>query len=168
MQNHFLPAQLPILLSGNGAKLLNLLPGGLAQSLPQLVSAAMGRTYAASSISIQPLPAGKHCISLGMSAVHDAQDFPDTPELSLKQSFSEQMLTLMQTLCMICPAHMWLLHPGLFDGIGRMTRAGLDTIRRVAAQQYGEEEELPSLVMKFLSVLRQTDVAEDQPVQPGN
>ena len=168
MQNHFLPAQLPILLSGNGAKLLNLLPGGLAQSLPQLVSAAMGRTYAASSISIQPLPAGKHCISLGISAVHDAQDFPDTPGLSLKQSFSEQMLTLMQTLCMICPAHMWLLHPGLFDGIGRMTRAGLDTIRRVAAQQYGEEEELPSLVMKFLSVLRQTDVAEDQPVQPGN
>ncbi len=168
MQNHFLPARLPIVLSGGGAKLLNLLPGGLAQSLPQLVSAAMGRTYAASSISIQPLPAGKHCISLGMSAVHDAQSSPDTPELSLRQSFSEQMLTLMQTLCMICPAHMWLLHPGLFDGIGRMTRAGLDTIRRVAAQQYGEEEELPSLVMKFLSVLRQTEVAEDQPVQPGN
>ena len=168
MRNHFLPAQLPVVLSGGGAKLLNLLPGGLVQSLPQLVSVAMGRTYAASSISIQPLPAGKHCISLGMSAVHDVQDSPDTPELSLKQSFSEQMLTLMQTLCMLCPAHMWLLHPGLFDGVGRMTRAGLDTIRRVAAQQYGEDEELPSLVMKFLSVLRQTEVAEDQPVQPGN
>lgn len=168
MQNHYLPASLPVALTGGGALLMNLLPSGVAGKLNQFVSVATGRTYAAGSISVQLMRESKWAISRGLSVQKALISPTETPSLTRRQSFSEQMLHLMQTLCTVCPAHMWLLHPGLFDSMGRMTPAGIDTVRRVAGRNYGEDDDMPAAVMQFLSDLRRTPIAADQLVPPGN
>lgn len=168
MQNHYLPASLPVALTGGGALLMNLLPSGVAGKLNQFVSVATGRTYAAGNISVQLLREGKWAISRGLSAQKSLTIPPETPDLTRRQSFSEQMLHLMQTLCTVCPAHMWLLHPGLFDSMGRMTPAGIDTVRRVAGRNYDEDDDMPAAVMQFLSDLRRTPIVADEMVPPGN
>ena len=168
MQNHYLPASLPVALTGGGALLVNLLPSGMVGNLNQFVSVATGRTYAAGNIQVQLMREGKWALSRGLSALKTLEIPPETPDLTRHQSFSEQMLHLMQTLCTVCPAHMWLLHPGLFDSMGRMTPAGIDTVRRVSARTYGEDDDMPASVMQFLSELRRSPIVADQLTPPGN
>ncbi len=168
MQNHYLPASLPVALTGGGALLVNLLPSGMVGNLNQFVSVATGRTYAAGNIQVQLMREGKWALSRGLSALKTLEIPPETPDLTRHQSFSEQMLHLMQTLCTVCPAHMWLLHPGLFDSMGRMTPAGIDTVRRVSARTFGEDDDMPASVMQFLSELRRSPIVADQLTPPGN
>ena len=168
MQNHYLPASLPVALTGGGALLVNLLPSGMVGNLNQFVSVATGRTYAAGNIQVQLMREAKWALSRGLSALKTLEIPPETPDLTRHQSFSEQMLHLMQTLCTVCPAHMWLLHPGLFDSMGRMTPAGIDTVRRVSARTFGEDDDMPASVMQFLSELRRSPIVADQLTPPGN
>ena len=168
MQNHYLPASLPVALTGGGALLVNLLPSGMVGKLNQFVSVATGRTYAAGNIQVQLMREGKWALSRGLSALKTLEIPPETPDLTRHQSFSEQMLHLMQTLCTVCPAHMWLLHPGLFDSMGRMTPAGIDTVRRVSARTFGADDDMPASVMQFLSELRRSPIVADQLTPPGN
>ena len=168
MQNHYLPASLPVALTGGGALLVNLLPSGMVGNLNQFVSVATGRTYAAGNIQVQLMREAKWALSRGLSALKTLEIPPETLDLTRHQSFSEQMLHLMQTLCTVCPAHMWLLHPGLFDSMGRMTPAGIDTVRRVSARTFGEDDDMPASVMQFLSELRRSPIVADQLTPPGN
>jgi hypothetical protein len=147
---------------------VNLLPSGMVGNLNQFVSVATGRTYAAGNIQVQLMREGKWALSRGLSALKALEIPPETPDLTRHQSFSEQMLHLMQTLCTVCPAHMWLLHPGLFDSMGRMTPAGIDTVRRVSARTFGEDDDMPASVMQFLSELRRSPIVADQLTPPGN
>lgn len=107
-------------------------------------------------------------LSRGLSALKTLEIPPETPDLTRHQSFSEQMLHLMQTLCTVCPAHMWLLlRDCLTHGAG-WTPAGIDTVRRVSARTFGEDDDMPASVMQFLSELRRSPIVADQLTPPGN
>ena len=51
---------------------------------------------------------------------------------------------------------------------GRMTPAGIDTVRRVSARTFGEDDDMPASVMQFLSELRRSPIVADQLTPPGN
>lgn len=168
MLNHYLPNRLPVALTGRGSALMNLLPGNIVSNLAQVVSAATGRVTAPGNIDVQLIHDGQWAVSRGLGEMKTLDKPVETSPMRRNQSFSEMMLRLMQTLLTIAPAHMWLLHPGMGDQLGRMTSAGTDTIRRTAAQCYDEQEEMAALVMKFLSELRKAPIEQDKLASPGN
>ncbi len=168
MLNHYLPNRLPVALTGRGSALMNLLPGNVAGNLAQFVSEATGRVTAPGNIDVQLIHDGQWAVSRGLSDMKVLDRPEEVPPMQQHPSFSEMMLRLMQTLLSVAPAHMWLLHPGMGDQLGRLTSAGTDTIRRTAAQCYDEQEEMAALVMKFLSELRKTPIEQDKLASPGN
>lgn len=166
--NHYLPSQMTVALTGGGALLLNLLPAGMVANLTQLVSAGTGRVFAPGELEVQTICDARQAVSRGLSLMKEMEETQETPAIARKQSFSEQMLHLMQTITTVAPVCGWLLHPGMCDQLGRMTTAGLDTVRRVAGRCYRPEEDVATQVMQFLSLMCQTPIEADELTSPGN
>lgn len=166
--SHYLPSNVTVALTGGGALLTNLLPAGMLANLTQLVSAGTGRVFAPGALEVQTMHDARQAVCRGVSLMKEIVDTQETPAVARKQSFSEQMLHLMQTIMIVAPMSGWLLHPGMCDQLGRMTVAGIDTVRRVAGRCYHPEEDVATQVMQFLSLMQKTTIEADELTSPGN
>lgn len=167
MLNHRLPDDMPLCLTGRGTWLTDSLPTAMRNSLQKIVRAAMslGNTIRFVTITPDRLPAA--AVALGMAAVKETGDAPAPAPIHTRASFSALMCSMMKAIIAAYPAHAWLLHPGLFDMWGELTPAGEDTVRAAASRCYGDGDDIPGAVMAFVHALRQSPIAPQLFVSPG-
>ncbi len=165
--NHALPEDLTLQLSGRGSLLLTALPATAQEQLSRILRLPMRMDHPVRRVHIQGLAEPKLALAEGLLAMKETPEEQEAPSVGLKASFSGLMLKLMRALCAAFPLQMWLLHPGLFDPSGALTAAGEDTIRRVAGAAFEDGEDIPTSVLRFLSLLRAAPVEEDMRLSPG-
>ncbi|MBQ8201546.1 MAG: hypothetical protein IJZ74_07255 [Clostridia bacterium] len=166
MQNHKLPEDMTICLTGRGAWLLDSLMPAARNALQQITRRVMRLDNLVRFVTLKAAPQPSLSVALGMAVSRDTQRAVNAPEIRTRTSFSQLMRDLMLQLVAHFPTHTWLLHEGLFDAWGNLTPAGEDTIRRVASMCYGDGEDIPASVMAFVRQLRATPVAPDHAAFP--
>lgn len=167
MLNHRLPDDMPLCLTGRGAWLTDSLPTAMRNSLQKIVRAAMSLSNTIRFVTITPDQLPSAAVALGMATVKETGSAPAPAPIRTRASFSALMCSMMKAIIAAYPMHAWLLHPGLFDMWGELTPAGEDTIRRAASQSYGDGDDIPGAIMAFVHALRQSPVAPQLFVSPG-
>lgn len=165
--NHLFPGDLTICLTGRGAWLLETLTPQLRNGLQYIAHAPVQLRHPVRTVTVRPAALPALGVALGMAALKDTGVTVDMPVIRSRQSFSELMRTLIHQMHQCCPAHLWTLHPDLFDAWGSISPAAEDTIRRVASVAYGDGEDIPASVMAFIAGLRRAEVVPDHVVSPG-
>lgn len=161
MINHRLPEDITVCLSGRGAWLLDTLTPAMRNSLQHLTHAPMRLDHPVRFVTLRAAASPMQSVAQGLAVTRDLMRMSETPLVRTRDSFSELMQRLMLQMVAAFPAHMWLLHEGLFDWQGGLTAAGADTIRRVASRCYGDGEDIPAAVMDFVRVMRETAILPD-------
>lgn len=157
--SHLFPGDLTICLTGRGAWLLDTLTPQMRNGLQRIAHVPMPLRHPVRTLTVRPAALPALGVALGMTALRDFDAPADPPVIRTKCSFSELMQSLLLSFFQCYPLHAWLLHPGLFDPMGQLTAAGIDTIRRVASQCYNDGEDIPASVLQFMDVLRRTAIA---------
>ncbi len=165
--NHLFPGDLTICLTGRGAWLLETLTPQLRNALQYIAHAPVSLRHPIRTVTVRPAVLPALGVALGMATLKDTGVTVDMPVIRSRQSFSELMRTLIHQMHQCCPAHLWMLHPGLFDAWGNLVPAAEDTIRRVASVSYGDGEDIPASVMKFIAALRRAEVVSEHVASPG-
>ena len=158
---HLLPEDMSVCLTGRGAWLLETLTPAMRGSLQHLTHAPLRLNHPVRFITLRPAAKPAQSVAMGAAVTPDTGRIADAPQVRTRESFSALMQRMMQQLCAAFPAHMWLLHEGLFDWqTGAITPAGSDSIRRAAACCY-DDEDIPASVMRFVRTLRESPVLPD-------
>ncbi|MBQ8555595.1 MAG: hypothetical protein IJ438_06955 [Clostridia bacterium] len=167
LMNHRLPDELSLCLTGRGSWVMTTLTMPMQANLEWLARVAMRQDHPVRHISLTPEKLPALGVALGLTALRDTGNALLTPAIRTKESFSEMMLRFMQALCAGFPYHTWLLHPGLMDMYGNLTVEGVDTVRREASVAYGDGEDIPESVMRFVTRMRTAALTADRVVSPG-
>lgn len=152
--SHFFPADLTVCLTGRGAWLLETLTPQLRNGLQRIAHAPMQLRHPVRTLTVRPSMLPAMGVARGMTLLKETGIAADPKPIRTHRSFTELMQNLLVSLNQCYPAHMWMLHPGLFDTRGQLTPYGEDTIRRLASQCYGDGEDIPFAVMQFISGLQ--------------
>lgn len=159
--SHLFPGDLTICLTGRGAWLLDTLTPQMRNGLQRIGHVPMQLRHPVRTLTVRPSALPALGVALGMTALKNFDSPAELPFIRTQRSFSELMQTLLLSLWQCYPLHAWLLHPELFDPMGQLTAAGIDTIRRIASQCYNDGEDIPASVFQFMDVLRRTPLASD-------
>lgn len=161
MINHRLPEDITVCLTGRGAWLLETLTPQMRGSLQNLARISLRVDHPVRFVTLKQAALPAQCVATGLAVAKDVQRLSDAPPIRTRESFSGLMRTMVQKMCAAFPAHMWQLHEGLMDWQGSLTMAGDETIRRVAAQCYGDGEDIPASVLAFIRTLRSEMILPD-------
>lgn len=162
MLNHRLPEDITVCLTGRGAWLLETLTPAMRNSLQHLTHAPMRLDHPVRFVTLRAAAQPVQSVALGLTVTREVQRLSEAPQIRTRESFSGLMQRLMQQLVAAFPAHMWLLHEGMFDWqTGVLTQAGAETIRRTAARCYDDGEDIPASVMTFVRMLREVPMMPD-------
>ena len=168
MLSHLLPEDITVCLTGRGAWLLETLTPAMRNSLQHLTHAPMRLDHPVRFVTLRPAARPAQSVAMGLAVTRETGRVSDCPQVRTRESFSQLMQRLMQQLCTAFPMHMWLLHEGLFDWqTGALTAAGADTIRRTAAQCYGDGEDIPASILLFVQMMRESAVLPDHLAEPA-
>lgn len=164
--SHLFPGDLTVCLTGRGAWLLDTLTPQLRNGLQRIAHVPMALRHPVRTLTVRPSPLPALGVARGMALLRDTGITADPAPIRTRRSFTELMQNLLHSLYQCYPAHMWMLHPGLFDAGGHLTPAGEDTVRRLVSQCYGDGEDIPLSVMQFVSGL-QKETLMPTPLFPG-
>jgi len=159
---HQLPDDVNVCLTGRGAWLLETLTPAMRGSLQHLTHAPLRLNHPVRFITLRPAAKPAQSVAMGVAVTAETGKIADAPQVRTRESFSGLMQRMMHQLCMAFPAHMWLLHEGLYDWqTGVLTQAGSDSIRRAAACCYDDGEDIPASVLAFVRTLRESPILPD-------
>lgn len=164
--SHLFPGDLTVCLTGRGAWLLDTLTPQLRNGLQRIAHAPVALRHPVRTLTVRPSPLPALGVARGMALLRDTGSAADPKPIRTRRSFTELMQSLLHSLYQCYPAHMWMLHPGLFDPAGQLTPAGEDTVRRLVSQCYGDGEDIPLSVLQFISEL-QRETLLPTPAFPG-
>lgn len=167
MINHRLPEDISVCLTGRGAWLLETLTPQMRGSLQNLARISLRVDHPVRFVTLKQATLPAQCVAMGLAVTKDVQRLSDAPPIRTRESFSGLMRTMMQKMCAAFPAHLWQLHEGLMDWQGNLSLAGEETIRRVAAQCYGDGEDIPASVLTFIRMLRSEMILPDHRANGG-
>lgn len=167
MINHRLPEDITVCLTGRGAWLLETLTPQMRGSLQNLARISLRVDHPVRFVTLKQAALPAQCVAMGLAVTKDTRRVSDVPAIRTRESFSGLMRTLMQKMCAAFPAHLWQLHEGMMDWQGNLTMAGDETIRRIAAQCYGDGEDIPASVMVFIRTLRSEMILPDHRANVG-
>lgn len=167
MINHRLPEDISVCLTGRGAWLLETLTPQMRGSLQNLARISLRVDHPVRFVTLKQAVLPAQCVAMGLAVTKDVQRLSDAPPIRTRESFSGLMRTMMQKMCEAFPAHLWQLHEGMMDWQGSLSMAGEETIRRVAAQCYGDGEDIPASVLAFVRTLRSEMILPDHRANGG-
>ena len=169
MLSHHLPEELTFCLSGRGSHLLSSMPAVLENGLACFVRAVMHEWHPVKNMMLRQSPESKLDVCRGLCQMTllatGAAEEPPVPSVKTSESFAELVMRFLMLLRSGYPQVSDLLHPGLFSPQGLLTLAGEAVVRRVAAQRYGDGEDIASALAAALRDLRSA-VESTEPSAP--